>query len=119
MSKEETTFVWDDFTGGSLLYAGSMEEVTDWLKRNISSDMTNVSVELNTGGCRVPVSVFLDGMKISEDTKVQARRMSVLQLVMAAMRKQDAATYHGDQQGMDLVAKETAEQIDKLYRGGQ
>jgi hypothetical protein len=118
MSKEETTFVWDDFTGGSLLYAGTMEEVTDWLKKNISSDMSNVSVELNTGGARVPVSVFLEGMKISDDTKIQARRMSVLQLVMSAMRKQDAATYHGDQQGMDLVAEQTAEQIDKLYQEG-
>jgi hypothetical protein len=64
------------------------------------------------------VSVFLEGMKISDDTKIQARRMSVLQLVMSAMRKQDAATYHGDQQGMDLVAEQTAEQIDKLYQEG-
>lgn len=45
--------------------------------------------------------------QISEDEKYA----KVFELVTKAMRKQDAATYHGDSTGMDLVAIETTKKL--------
>lgn len=50
------------------------------------------------------------------DVDVHARNTKVLQLVLRAMRAQDVATYYSDGQGdLDLVAKETADEIVKLF----
>lgn len=45
--------------------------------------------------------------RISEDEKYA----KVFELVTKAMRMQDSATYHGDTNGMDLVAIETTKKI--------
>lgn len=116
---KETTRVFGDFIGGSLLFSGSMEEVVDWLTKNISSDMVYVSVELNTGS-RVPVKEFLEGVQVTEDVRIHARNAMVLQLVISAMNAQADATHYGSIDfGTDLVAKETAEKIIKLFEEGK
>lgn len=51
-----------------------------------------------------------------ERKNVQDRNAEVLRLVTSAMNKQDAATYHGESsRGMDVVAKETADNIIKQF----
>lgn len=47
----------------------------------------------------------------SEQTATDERYAKVFQLVLQAMAKQDAATYHQDQTGMDLIAIETTKKI--------
>lgn len=45
----------------------------------------------------------------------QSRYDEILQMVLDAMLKQDAATYHGDGSGMGAVAKKTTEEILRLF----
>lgn len=49
--------------------------------------------------------------KHTEEAAENEKYANVYQLVMYAMRKQDAATYHENSDGMDLVAAETTKRI--------
>lgn len=61
---------------------------------------------------------FFKDEEFAEDFRTHSEQLStdekyakVYELVIGAMRKQDAATYHGDSNGMDLVAIETTKKI--------
>lgn len=47
----------------------------------------------------------------SEEISENVRYAKIFQLVASAMSKQDAATFHGDQEGMDLLTIETVKKI--------
>lgn len=73
----------------------------------------------DTTGSYTPAEEFVkyhrQGVKIARETAEHARNTTVLQLVISAMHKQDTATRFEDQDGMDIVAKQTAEAIIKLF----
>lgn len=59
-----------------------------------------------------PDKVFAEDFRThSEQLSTDEKYAKVFELVTQAMRKQDAATYHGDSNGMDLVAIETTKKL--------
>ncbi len=113
MSEEPITRVWNGIT---LLCSGSQKEVVAWLSENILPNSSTAQVEIDT---ERPISVwsFLQGFRSAGEVEKHDRDTTVLHMVTAAMAKQAKATYHSDTDGMDLVAKQTADAIVKLFEG--
>lgn len=105
--------VWEDAT---CIFSGSKEEIASWMRENVSERDIHIEVEVSSE-VRVPAKNYFQGLLMAEKAEIHARNASVLRLVIAAMQKQADATYCGDTDGMDLVAKKTSEEIIKLFEG--
>lgn len=76
--------------------------IGDWLVKGESRDMYLVYNDED----------FLAAFRTDTERMAEDEQYAkVHELVMGAMRKQDAATYHGESNGMDLVAHETTKRI--------
>ena len=104
---------------------GNMDEMADWcggsVKRTVNEHPPRLYVAVNELDIAFPGDWVIntkDGFKSLSDEELheleadKSRYEQVLNLVKAAMLKQDTATYHGDgNTGMDVVAKDTTQKI--------
>lgn len=116
----------------------NLAEVANWSGGFPHFSNMTISYEVNRGRCKQIhakigdwVMLSSGGVNICTDSMFRAqfeqqpkknpdaeneRFAKVFQMVQAAMRKQDVATYHQDGQGeMSLVAHRTTEEIIKLF----
>lgn len=97
------------------IFNDTPEKVVEWLE-GLTPD-PSWQVCLGKTMQLIPVRSYLAGMKAAQEARIHDRNTRILQQVTWAMQKQDRATHFGDTDGMDLVAKQTAEAIIKIFEG--
>ena len=85
------------------VYNGTPEDTVLWLKAHPEA------MQMFT------VTKYLEMAATDDKVRDEEKLALVTELVMAAMSKQDAATYFGDSRGMDLVADAFAKRILDLF----
>jgi hypothetical protein len=102
------------FEGVTCIFSGTAKEVADWTRGHISERDTRIEVEVSKNVC-VPIKDYFKSLHDAEKAAEHTRNTTILHMVTSAMAKQAKATYQSDTDGMDLVAKQTADAIIELF----
>ena len=95
------------------VYNGTPEDTVRWLKAHPEAKLFDVCVGKTMQ--MFTVTKYLEMAPKDDKVRDEEKLARVTELVMAAMSKQDAATYFGDTRGMDLVAEAFAKRILDLF----